>query len=126
MQRHSLFFAAVAFLLLLVLTAAGTTGPSGSYCGSYSFGLVKGKAVFSPTTFSIHLDAFGKSIECANEAYSYDPATSVLSVPGAADTKDCLGQLLSDNGLSLAATFDAAGNSASLDLGLASIELDSC
>ncbi len=126
-SRITLVAAAVALsCILLAFAVDAAAGPAGSYCGSYSFGLVKGKAVFSDTTFSIHLDAFGKSIDCSNEAYTFDAASGVLNVPGATDSKDCLGQLLTDNGLSLSATFDPAGNSASLDLGLASIELDLC
>ena len=123
---------AVLLAILLVgatlVAAGGASGPDGTYCGSYSFGLVKGKAVFqaSKQVFSIHLDAFGKDISCNDEHYSYDGASGVLTVPGAADGKDCLGQLLSDNGLSLSATYDASGNTASLDLGLASIDLASC
>jgi len=114
-------------LCAAVALADAATGPQGQYCGSYSFGLIKGTGHFNKDdTLELKLNAFGKDIECNKEKYSYDAASQEVRVPSAIDSNDCLGNLITSNGLSFSAKYDPSTEVVSLDLGIASIDLEQC
>lgn len=119
--------AAVMVLMIISLAQAETQGPHGKYCGSYSFGLVSGTVVFDDTAknFDLAFDGLGAHVKCDKEAYSMN-ADGTLAVPGATATADCLGSVLSSNGLSLDVLYHHDDDTLDLDLGLASLTVKRC
>ena len=119
-------FLYIAALCLLIAATLATPTPSGTYCGSYSFGLVKGKVTFGPSTFDISFDGMGAHVHCPAVAYQFHADTNLVEVPSAADKSDCLGSVLVDNDLSLKVKFNPAEDSTLIDLGLASLTAHRC
>ncbi|CAD2221743.1 hypothetical protein AGDE_05564 [Angomonas deanei] len=127
------FFVLASILSTVCVTAltVQTTDerlPDGHYCGTYSFGLVKGEfnTTSGSTFFDLSLEAFGDTAECKNEKYIYDPATHKAVVVGATDPNDCLGKLLSDNKLTLEVLFNPEADIVTLDLGITKIDCPKC
>ena len=111
----------------LLVALAAASGPSGQYCGSY-MGMVSGTlTIESTTSFDITLTIFGTPTTCNNEAYSYDAATGVMTIPGAAEPTNCLGAIIVQNGMgTLTATYDPSSNDIDVVVSIASLTLDSC
>ena len=115
-----------AFLVLLaILALAVTANPSGNYCGSY-MGMVTGKVDFGKNTIDVNLDVFNSKSNCPNVYYQFNAVTNIITIPSASDKADCLGKLISSNGLKLDATYNPSANSISLDVGIATIDMTSC
>jgi hypothetical protein len=119
----------VTAVLLSTLTAtnAEVRGPHGTYCGSYSFGLVTGKVTFDDAakTFDLTFDGLGAHVRCGHEAYSME-ADGTLIIPGVSSPDNCLGSVLESNGLSLDALYHSNDDAVDLDLGLASLTASKC
>lgn len=121
----ALQIAAIAFLLLCV-SALAASSPSGTYCGSYSFGLVKGKVNFGASTFDISFDGLGAHVHCPAVPYLFHADTNVVEVPSATNKADCLGSVLVDNDLSLTVKYNPAEDSTLIDLQVASLTAHRC
>lgn len=115
------------FLALVLCSAVfASKAPSGTYCGSYSFGLVTGKVHFESTTFDISFDGLGAHVHCPSVNYQFHADTNKIEVPSAVDPKDCLGSVLTDNSLSLNVKYNPSEDSTLIDLGLASLTAKRC
>lgn len=121
--RACVFIAAVA---LITLAQAVHAGLSGGYCGSYSFGMVTGKATFTDSTVSVSLNVFDNKYACNDKSYKLDAASGNIDIPDAASDSGCLGNLMKENGLTFKGTYNPGPNTVSLDVGVTTMEMDSC
>lgn len=101
--------------------------PDGTYCGSYA-GIVEGRLFTKKgtDTFDIYLEALGDELVCKDEKYIYDPKTHTAEVPGASDPDDCIGQALTNQGLTLKVSYDPKQDIITLDLDMLKIECEKC
>lgn len=73
--------------------------PSGKYCGSYAGGILSGEFLVNPVnrTFDMRVKILNaREATCTDVPYTYNDEDHTAVVPSAADTAECVGQLLSE------------------------------
>ena len=126
MQRYLL--AGVWALAVAALVVAGAATPSGSYCGGYLGGMVKGQTDFAAggTSFDLDVDAFGQDAPCRNIKFSLG-AAGELVIPDMKDPQSCVAQLVSQYSLpQVSLTFRPDSNTIDFNVGVADITLTPC
>eukprot|EP01121_Diplochlamys_sp_Union-15-3_P005843 TRINITY_DN16193_c0_g1_i1.p1 TRINITY_DN16193_c0_g1~~TRINITY_DN16193_c0_g1_i1.p1 ORF type:complete len:240 (-),score=26.33 TRINITY_DN16193_c0_g1_i1:90-809(-) len=119
----------ILFVALSLLSLVMCADPAGSYCGTY-LDVVNVKAtVNSLTSATLTGTVFGASVVCKDEAVSYDPTTNVIKLVDITAPNDCVGKLLSDNGVdpsSLTLTYTPSTNVINVAVSDITLTLASC
>ncbi|GET87589.1 hypothetical protein, conserved [Leishmania tarentolae] len=118
---------ALAAALAITMTLRENV-PNGLYCGSYANGLVVGNLTvrYPPREFDLAFRGLGMSVKCKNESFTYDPTSKELTVTSVKDPSDCIGAVMTENGLDLNVTYKPATDIIVLDFGAAKIECKKC
>lgn len=95
-----------------------------------SLGIVELKiSVVNTTNANVTGTIFGTTHSCPYEAVTYDSSTHVVSLPTVTKKGDCVGSLLSSEGIDPATmkiTYDPSTNSLDVNTQIASITLNAC
>jgi hypothetical protein len=118
----------VTLLVVISSVVLAAQGPSNAYCGSYLFGEVTGKAVFTAGAqkFDLNIKAFDKELSCSAIEYKVDSTNGQLVIPDAKTPSSCIGKMLIQNKLKADFKYTESDNTIDLNLGVANVKLSQC